>query len=129
MGGMEVLFVEILIGDYVQQQFGYEVWVVMLELVLYVNGFNLFSKMKCQCVGVMLVQCMCFFGKLGCVGGDQLVGLVYVWLVEVFQEVGGELEQVGMQVVIVECMNYGFGGVVDVVLYYLVQQLLFVVIV
>ena len=124
MGGMETLFVEILTGNHAQQQFGHEVRVVMPELATHANGFNPFSKMKRQCAGSMPVQRTRLFGKLGRVGGDQPAGLAHVRLVEVLQEVGGELEQAGTQVVTAECTNHGPGGVADVALHYPAQQLL-----
>lgn len=124
MGGMEALFVEILTGDHAQQQFGHEVRVVMPELTTPANGFNPFSKMKRQRAGTMPVQRTRLFGKLGRVGGNQPTGLSYVRLVEMLQEVGGELEQAGTQVVTAECTNHGPGGVADMALHHPAQQLL-----
>jgi hypothetical protein len=121
---MEALFVEILTGDHAQQQFGHEVRVVMPELALHANGFNPFSKMKRQRAGTMPVQRTRLFGKLGCVGCDQPAGLSYVRLVEMLQEVGGELEQAGTQVVSAECTHHGPGGVADVALHHPAQQFL-----
>ena len=126
MGGMETLFVEILTGDHAQQQFGHEVRVVMPELATHANGFNPFSKMKRQRAGAMPVQRTRLFGKLGRVGGDQPTGLPYVRLVEMLQEVGGELEQAGTQVVSAECTNHGSGSVADMALHHPAQQFLLV---
>lgn len=121
---MEALFVEILAGDHAQQQLGHEVRVVMPELALHANGFNPFSKMKRQRAGTMPVQRTRLFGKLGRVGGDQPAGLSHVGLVEMLQEVGGELEQAGTQVVTAECTDHGSGGVADMALHHPAQQLL-----
>lgn len=124
MGGMEALFVEILTGDHAQQQFGHEVRVVMPELALHANGFNPFSKMKRQRAGTVPVQRTRLFGKLGCLGCNQPAGLSYVRLVEMLQEVGGELEKAGTQVVTAECTQHGPGGVADVALHHPAQQFL-----
>ncbi len=45
-------------------------------------------------------------------------------LVEVLQEVNGELEQAGTQVVSAECTDHGAGGVADMALHHPAQQLL-----
>lgn len=124
MGRMEALFVEILTGDHAQQQFGHEVRVVMPELALHANGFNPFSKMKRQRAGTMPVKRTRLFGKLGRLGGDQPAGLAHVRLVEMLQEVGGELEQAGTQVVTAECTKHGPGGVADMALHHPAQQFL-----
>ena len=124
MGGMEALFVEILTGDHAQQQFGHEVRVVMPELATHANGFNPFSKMKRQCAGSVPVQRTRLFGTLGRVGGDHPASLAHVRLVEVLQEVGGELDQAGTQVVSAECTNHGAGSVADVALHHPAQQFL-----
>ncbi|MNS86968.1 hypothetical protein D3C72_1208910 [compost metagenome] len=122
MGGMEALFVEILTGDHAQQQFGHEVRVVMPQQTTTANGFNPFSKMKRQRAGAMPVQRTRLFGKLCCIGGDQAAGLADVGLVEVLQEVGGELQQAATQVVTAECTQHGPGRVTDVALHHPPQQ-------
>ncbi len=124
MGGMETLFVEILTGDHAQQQFGHEVRVVMPELATHANGFNPFSKMKRQGAGTVPVQRTRLFGELRGIRGNHPAGLSHVRLVEMLQEVDGELQKAGTQVVSAECTDHGPGGVADVALHHPPQQIL-----
>lgn len=121
---MEALFVEILTGNHAQQQFGHEVWVVMPKLAPHANGLNPFSKVKRECAGPMPVKRTRLFGKLSRVGSNHPAGLSHVRLVEVLQEVGGELHQARTQVVSAECTDHGPGGVADMALHDPPQQIL-----